>query len=137
VPRFSWTGTESNRRHMDFQSIALPAELPVRIFPDLASDSEAKSGKIQVDLPSLTSKQAQAPMTIGPPPYSVSGIGYIKIQQLQRKINITKFVRSVLTPDSVPFQDVARDHDLLNFICSLEDRIYSRVAIEPLNRELP
>jgi hypothetical protein len=25
-----WTGTESNRRHMDFQSIALPTELPVR-----------------------------------------------------------------------------------------------------------
>ena len=23
-----WLGTESNRRHMDFQSIALPTELP-------------------------------------------------------------------------------------------------------------
>ena len=37
-----WTGTESNRRHMDFQSIALPSELPVRIFPDLASVGAAK-----------------------------------------------------------------------------------------------
>src|SRR5688572_29684895 len=25
-----WVGPESNRRHMDFQSIALPAELPTR-----------------------------------------------------------------------------------------------------------
>src|SRR5438128_9135724 len=25
-----WAGAESNRRHMDFQSIALPAELPAR-----------------------------------------------------------------------------------------------------------
>src|SRR5205823_12398194 len=25
-----WAGPESNRRHMDFQSIALPAELPAR-----------------------------------------------------------------------------------------------------------
>jgi hypothetical protein len=28
---FVWTGTESNRRHMDFQSIALPSELPVQL----------------------------------------------------------------------------------------------------------
>ena len=27
---FLWTGTESNRRHKDFQSFALPTELPVR-----------------------------------------------------------------------------------------------------------
>ncbi len=26
-----WTGTESNRRHKDFQSFALPTELPVQI----------------------------------------------------------------------------------------------------------
>jgi hypothetical protein len=43
-----WTGTESNRRHKDFQSFALPTELPVRIFPNLASPKgEAKFGKIQ------------------------------------------------------------------------------------------
>jgi hypothetical protein len=43
-----WTGTESNRRHKDFQSFALPTELPVRIFPNLGSPKgEAKFGKIQ------------------------------------------------------------------------------------------
>ena len=26
---FLWTGAESNRRHTDFQSVALPTELPV------------------------------------------------------------------------------------------------------------
>ncbi len=34
---FVWTGRELNPRHMDFQSIALPTELPVRISPNLAS----------------------------------------------------------------------------------------------------
>ena len=86
-----------------------------------------------VDLPTLTSKQALAPMTIGPPPYSVSGIGYIKVQQNLRKINTTNSALSLLAPDSIPLQDVARNHDLLNFVCPLEDRIYSCVAIEPFD----
>ena len=30
VPDEKWTGPESNRRHTDFQSVALPTELPVR-----------------------------------------------------------------------------------------------------------
>ena len=29
---FTWCGAGSNRRHMDFQSIALPSELPHRNF---------------------------------------------------------------------------------------------------------
>ena len=33
-----WTGAESNRRHMDFQSIALPSELPVQRFRNLANE---------------------------------------------------------------------------------------------------
>ena len=42
-PGLLWTGTESNRRHMDFQSIALPSELPVRKLPNLSSPkSESK-----------------------------------------------------------------------------------------------
>lgn len=35
-----WTGAESNRRHMDFQSIALPTELPVQIFHNLTSETK-------------------------------------------------------------------------------------------------
>jgi hypothetical protein len=35
--RHEWTGTESNRRHKDFQSFALPTELPVRQFRHVAS----------------------------------------------------------------------------------------------------
>ena len=31
--RIQWTGPESNRRHTDFQSVALPTELPVRMNP--------------------------------------------------------------------------------------------------------
>src|SRR3974377_2478221 len=34
----NWAGAGSNRRHMDFQSIALPTELPARGLP------EAKDG---------------------------------------------------------------------------------------------
>ncbi len=30
VLRLEWLGTESNRRHTDFQSVALPTELPSR-----------------------------------------------------------------------------------------------------------
>ena len=32
-PEIKWTGAGSNRRHMDFQSIALPTELPVHPSP--------------------------------------------------------------------------------------------------------
>ncbi|MBF8296405.1 MAG: hypothetical protein HW389_2950 [Bacteroidetes bacterium] len=40
---YVWTGRELNPRHMDFQSIALPTELPVRKFTNLASPTgEAK-----------------------------------------------------------------------------------------------
>jgi hypothetical protein len=31
-----WTGPELNRRHTAFQAVALPTELPVRKFLDLA-----------------------------------------------------------------------------------------------------
>src|SRR3954453_15739237 len=49
LSRPKWAGAESNRRHMDFQSIALPAELPapkfqaaysrsmIRLFKELAA----------------------------------------------------------------------------------------------------
>src|ERR1035437_1033816 len=30
IPKFLWTGRELNPRHKDFQSFALPTELPVR-----------------------------------------------------------------------------------------------------------
>ena len=30
--RMKWVGTESNRRHFDLQSNALPTELPTRIY---------------------------------------------------------------------------------------------------------
>ena len=33
-PDLLWCGVELNHRHMDFQSIALPPELPHRIFKD-------------------------------------------------------------------------------------------------------
>ncbi len=38
---FEWTGPESNWRHTAFQAVALPTELPVQVFPKLASDSES------------------------------------------------------------------------------------------------
>ena len=31
ISRYEWAETESNRRHMDFQSIALPAELSAHL----------------------------------------------------------------------------------------------------------
>jgi hypothetical protein len=38
-----WLGTESNRRHMDFQSIALPTELPSHTV-------YSESAKLQISL---------------------------------------------------------------------------------------
>ncbi len=32
MPQRQWSGAGSNRRHMDFQSIALPTELPDRNY---------------------------------------------------------------------------------------------------------
>jgi hypothetical protein len=29
-PSYEWAGADSNRRHTDFQSVALPTELPAR-----------------------------------------------------------------------------------------------------------
>jgi hypothetical protein len=34
-----WDGTESNRRHEDFQSSALPTELPSQIFQKKVSEA--------------------------------------------------------------------------------------------------
>jgi|GEM_PF-3260647 len=41
-----------------------------------------------------------------------------------------------LAQDSISFEDVPRDHDLLNLVRSLEDGIDTRITIEPLNRQL-
>src|SRR5580765_7761471 len=38
-PRPKWVGPELNRRHMDFQSIALPTELPTRGILDSMSEA--------------------------------------------------------------------------------------------------
>src|SRR5262249_188666 len=40
-----WTGPGLNRRHQDFQSCALPTELPVRFFRRLSTPSPRKFGE--------------------------------------------------------------------------------------------
>ena len=35
-----WDGTESNRRHEDFQSSALPTELPAQVLKKYAESEE-------------------------------------------------------------------------------------------------
>ena len=35
-----WDGTESNRRHEDFQSSALPTELPSQVFQKIVSEAK-------------------------------------------------------------------------------------------------
>ena len=43
---FSWCGAGSNRRHKDFQSFALPTELPHRFFEIPNSNRAANIGRI-------------------------------------------------------------------------------------------
>ena len=43
---------------------------------------------------------------------------------------------ATLTQNSISFEDVPSDHNLLNLVRSLEDGIDTRITIESLNRQL-
>ena len=58
---FKWTEAGSNRRHMDFQSIALPTELPVPVAQAPAKRRILRSGREDVnDRPRIVVKTFSA-----------------------------------------------------------------------------
>ena len=44
-----WDGTELNRRHEDFQSSALPTELPSQVFQKISESKEDKYHNHQIE----------------------------------------------------------------------------------------
>ena len=71
-----WLGTESNRRHADFQSAALPTELPSRephklTAPHTPFNPFRRQG-LSDHLAAASHRAAHAKQTLTPPPVSIS-----------------------------------------------------------------